>query len=72
MGAPAPRPRARRPASPAPVVPRLPFGDTTTPIDALAAMVKTAIVDSLVLLPDTMQRPAAAVVRAVWPGFRSV
>ncbi len=36
-----------------------------------AAIVKTAIVDLLLLLPVAMQRPAAAVVRAVWPGFRS-
>lgn len=49
-------------------------GDSTTAatcIDSVAAIVKTAMVDLLLLLPDTMQRPAAAVVRAAWPGFRS-
>jgi len=37
----------------------------------IAATVKTAIVELLPMLPDTLQRPAAAVVRAVWPGFRT-
>jgi hypothetical protein len=37
----------------------------------IAATVKTAIVDLLLRLPDTLQRPAAAVVRAAWPGFRT-
>ncbi len=41
-GAPKPRPRACRPASPAPTV-RLPFGTTTTTAP-IAARVKTAIV----------------------------
>ena len=39
--------------------------------ELLAAVVKTAIVDTLLLLPTTLQRPGAAVVRALWPGFRS-
>lgn len=68
-GAPKPRPRACRPASPAPAV-WLQFG-TTTIATPSATRVKTAIVDLLLILPDAMQRPAAAVVRAVWPGFRS-
>jgi hypothetical protein len=49
-------------------------GVTTTAatrVDSLAAIVKTAIVDLLLILPGAIQRPAAAVVRAVWPGFRS-
>jgi hypothetical protein len=50
---------------------RVPFGTATTTTTPIAASVKSAIVDLLLMLPDTMQHPAAAVVRAVWPGFRS-
>ena len=50
---------------------RVATATTTTVETPIAASVKTAIVDLLLMLPDSMQRPAAAVVRAVWPGFRS-
>jgi hypothetical protein len=68
-GAPVRR-QARQPAAPGPAVPR-PLSDDTTTAASTASMLKAVIVELLIMMPDIMKRPAAAVVRAIWPGFRA-